>query len=197
MSLDITTAELDLAKKIAKQSASKWKGVLAEDAVSHLYVWLAEHHAVLVRYRNEENGVAKLALALKREANRYCVKEKTILNGGVLDYNFQYTKEQVKRTLPYIWDMGSVSQTTVYENENVRKQHFKETVFDDALAMIADISSVYYGLNKKDQEILALSYRDDLSYKNIGIALEITENNVKQKILVAINHLHSGLCGEQ
>ena len=66
MTIDIFPEEINLAKKIAKQSASRWKGILVEDAVSHLYVWLAEHHAVLVRYRVEENGVAKLALALKR-----------------------------------------------------------------------------------------------------------------------------------
>lgn len=196
MTLDIKSEELDLAKKIAKQSASRWKGVLVEDAVSHLYVWLAEHHGVLVRYRDEENGVAKLALALKREANRYCVKEKTILNGGILDYNFQYTKEQVERTLPYIWNMHSVSQTTVYENENFKKQNFKETVFDDALAMVADISSVYYGLNNKDQEILKLRYNDDLSFKKISELLGITEKEAEKRKRIAIDHLHSGLCGE-
>ena len=189
--IDILTSEKKLAEKVARQAASRWSAVNAEDAISHLYLWLTENYEVLVRYRSDPYGTAKLTVALKRSVSKYCVKEQTYANGGTLNDSFFYTSEQIKRTLQYIWELNSWSQTIVAES----KKHINADVFDNALSIIADISSAYYDLDKHDQKILEMRYRYTLSIKQIAQNLETTEKIIEKKISTAISHLHSKLGG--
>lgn len=195
--VDLLPSEIQLAQTIAKKATSLWKSIENEDATSHLYLWLTKNHRNVLRYREEEFGLAKLTLSLKRECNDYCVKETKIKNGGHLEDHFAYSKEQIRRSLPYIWELDSWSQTTVYEKEGKASTGINNQIFDNALAMLSDISSAYSLLDNLDKEILALKYNSGYTAKEIAQKLNVGEKIAQKRINTAVGRLYITLNSEE
>jgi len=195
----ITDEEMKIAKRVAKKMASRWNSVDWEDLNSHLTLWLCEHQDVLVRWRNEEGGMGKLSVALTREASKYANKEQTETNGGKLYYDIAYSDKQVEAIMPFIWDYsGMTVQTSVPQHPSlgtpiVDSNPISGHTFDDALAILADVSSAYYDLQKSDQIILALRYRQDLTYKKIGDQMEITDDTARKRVERAVKRISERL----
>ena len=197
----ITTEELHIAKRVAKKMAYRWNAIEWEDLNGHLNLWLCEHQDTLKRWREEEGGMGKLSVALTREAAKYASGEQTERNGGKLYYNITYTDQQVEAIIPFIWDYSGITmQTSIPQHPSlgtpiVETAPISGNTFDDALAILADISSVYYDLPKTDQLILALRYRQDLTYKKIGTQMNITDDAARKRVDRAIKRLSEKLNG--
>lgn len=195
----ITDEELKISKRVARKMAARWEQIDWEDLNSHLNLWLCENQRALERWRNEEGGMGKLSVALTREASKYASKEQRENNGGQLYYDIAYNDKQVEAILPFIWEYsGATMQRVVAEHPSlgtpiVETSPLSGNTFDDAIAILADVSSVYYDLPKADQIILALRYREDLPYKKIGTQMSITDDTARKRVERAIKRISEKL----
>lgn len=193
--IDILPEELALARSIGKQVARKWKAVEQDDVVAYLNLWLVQNNKTLIRYRQEDKGKDKLNLSMRRAANKYCLKEQKIANGGILTDNLYYTVDQVRAMLPYIWELESWTQNSTSDWAGTRISNTAPEAFDNALAMLADVSGAFYGLNKRNQLILTLRFKESKNYKDIAKALSIEEDGAKSAVHRAISRLLDSLGG--
>ena len=193
--IDILPEELELSSRIGKQVARTWKAVESDDLTGYLNLWLVQNHSILIRYRGEDGGKNKLALSMHRAANKYCLKEQKIANGGVLTDNLHYTVEQVRAMLPYIWELDSWTQNSVSDWAGTKIGNTAPAAFDNALAMLSDVSGAFYGLNKRNQLILTLRFKESKNYKDIAKALAIDEPGAKSAVHRAVSRLLDSLGG--
>jgi RNA polymerase sigma factor (sigma-70 family) len=176
--MDLDEEEMATAKSVARRIGYRWTRVDKEDIEQHLMLWLLQNHQHLVRWRKEP-GNGKLYVSLRREASKFCAKETSAANHAELDSYLPYTSKTVARVLPYIWQLDTMTQPG-----------------SDAVAIVMDISSGYYGLKKADQEVLALRYRDDLTHAEIGQLLGVSEDAVRKRLNRTIDRLANSLVGE-
>lgn len=162
-------------------------------------LWMCEHQTQLTRWREEEGGKGKLHVALNREAAKYSTKEQSYSNGGTLHYDQQYTVKQIEAAMPFLWEFThSGVQRSVAEHPTTGAPvgvtaPLSGQTFDDAIAILADISSGYYKLPKNDQEVLRLRFREDFTFRKIGKTLEITEDAARKRVDRAVERLWDGL----
>lgn len=192
--MHVKPSELELAERIAKKVGSKWSAVEVEDLTSHLYLWLLERESTLQRYRQEPGGEGKLYVSLYRAATKYCVAEQEQANGGPLDAD-SYKVEVIVNALPYIFDQSNWAQTTVAVHPRsgsvVSRSHDSDTL----LEILTDIKRCFSKLNKDQQDILAMRYRDDLHLGEIADILGITKMTARNRIARAVRSLQIKLNG--
>lgn len=191
----VTDEEINIAKILARKFASRWKAADWEDVNGHLLLWMCQHQNNMERWRKEEGGMGKLHVTLSREASKFCSNEQTHQNGGVLSYNLEYSPTQVEAALPFMWDFThsnmqrSVPMHPTFGTPIVDTLPLSSQSFDDALAVLADISSGYYGLTKGDQTILELRFREDFTFRKIGKTMNITEDAARKRVDRAVQRL--------
>ena len=189
-----TENELLTVSKIGRRSASKWSAVDADDLISALTLWLCENYSTVERYRLEEGGPAKLFVALRREAGRYCAKEQTIVNGAPLDHEAKYSIEQIERVMPFVFE-GIPSQTVLQNPLTGQTLSKPDTErFDTAVAMVLDVRFAYLDLPEEVRSVLAMRFRDDLSYEEIGLLTEMSDRGAQKRVMRALERLRSALC---
>lgn len=192
--MHLETQELALADKVAARIGSKWSAVEVEDLNSFLYLWLAEHHKTLERWRTEPEGVGKLYVSLKREAAKYCAKEQAAAVGRPIHADNFYTVDLLHRALPYLFE--DVPQTGARVNPQTGEPQHAGYDFDTAVTIMADIRGAYYGLNKEIQNTLALRYRDGLTFEEIGELKGLTKDGAAKQVQRALERLSNSLSGE-
>lgn len=197
--MKITDEELKIAKRVAKKMAARWERIDWEDLNSHLVLWLCENQRHLERWRNEEGGMGKLSVSLTREASDYVNKEQSELNGGKLYYDIKYKPEQIKAIIPFIWEYSTMSlQRGVPEHPQFGTPIFDTSpingnIFDDALAILADVSSAYYDLSVSDKKIISMRFKEDMSYKDIADFLQIKVDAARKRVDRAVEHISEKL----
>ena len=181
--VNILPNELELASTIAKSFASKWKLVDVNDLEGHLFLWLVEHEADLIRFRDDGND-GRLYVSLRREASRYCVKEtKQVANVDEMDNNNFYNIDMVYRALPFLFEYDTVAAEM--SNDVTGLGH----------AIMTDINSVYHGLPSDVKQILSLRYRDGLTFQQISEAYDITLSAAEKRVERAVHRLYNALSG--
>lgn len=182
--IHITEGEYAIARAVAAQSASSWRNLELDDIRQHLYLWLLDNQHHLARWRDDEYGGGKLHVSLRREAARYC-REQTSQQHLGPDVNY-YTIPQIEALLPHVWDFSDWPQSADPAS----------VVFDEALAMLADVSGAYYKLIPEDRDVLAYRYRDDMTIPQIAERLDLTVRQIERGIARALKNLHTRLGGE-
>lgn len=191
----LTTQELGIAEKIARLMGSKWSAVEIEDLTSHLCLWMLEHYHKVTQYREDEGGEGKLWVALRREAQRFAVKEQIHRSGGLLDDNQSYSLKEVLTALPLIFDSSSWPQTTVAQNPfsgaPVAHQHSSEAGL--ALVLLSEVSAAFKKLPTGHREVLAMRFRDDMKLHEIAAVYDISHQAADKRVQRAIKALHMAL----
>jgi RNA polymerase sigma factor (sigma-70 family) len=179
----ITEDEMLLAQKVARSQSYKWK--LEEDEIlSNLYLWLCEQQKYVVAYREDPHGKQKLSLALTRAAIKQCKQEKSIQAGG--EQQNHYTIPQLKKILPYIWEVPTFTHTTAQTQDTANL----------ITTIVIDVAQAYHALPISDKQILETHYRDGKTYKETAAVYDITEEAARKRITRALTRLHSRLGGE-
>ena len=181
----ITPEELKAAKEVAKQISYKWKAIETEDLNAQLNEWLVKKAwtGKLQQWReNGTHGRNSLYFSMKSYANKYCLKqqEKQTLqeikpfdnNGNIIKY--QYTKQQIKQALPYLWDYDKIISNNQSELTDLYIQ----------------LKQAYNQLNYSQQIIIEYKYREGKTYNEIGEILNKTENATRMYISRLITKLN-------
>jgi DNA-directed RNA polymerase specialized sigma24 family protein len=195
--MQLEANELHLAERTAARVAARWRSIEVEDLTSELYLWLLDNLPAVERYRATSDGIRKLSVALRRAANHYCVREKTVKNGGVLNHSHAYTVEVIERALPFIFDPSPMS--TVHSHPVTSVPIMSSSApenFNLAVTILADISSVFHGQPREIQEVLAWRFRDDLTFAEIGRLSGMNKASAQKRVKRAVKRIHDALGGE-
>jgi len=153
--IKITNTEMRIAKQIAKKMGYNWR-MDNEDIEQQLMVWMLENQKYVLKYR-QNPGDGQITKVLKQKAAAYCAEE-TIKKDEVR----MYTKETVKNMLKAMWD------TT----EEAKADSLART--GRLLTTLLLIENLYKDCTEQEQLMLALRFRDDLTYAQIGKQLNIS-----------------------
>lgn len=178
----IDEKELTLARRVAYKIGSKWAAVEVEDLSQELTLWLFENEKTVTRYRTEEGGEAKLFVALRRTASKYCAHEQQARTGARLDAGASYTLGQIERALPFVFE--ETPQTALYGHE---KNSGYAGDYGVAQAVMADIRGAFNGLPAEVKNVLTMRFRDGMSYDEIaaltGLSKAGAHNRVKRALV--------------
>lgn len=188
--MSIEEKELTLARRIAWRIGSKWSAVEIDDLAQELTLWLFENADTVKRYRTEEGGEAKLFVTLRRVASKYCAHEQQARSGAPLDAGAAYSLAQIERALPYVWE--ETPQTSVSEHE---KTSGYAGDYGRAVAVMTDIRGAYEGLPPEVRSVLAMRFRDGLSYNEIGVLTDMSDRGVKKRVTRALTRIQEALGG--
>jgi DNA-directed RNA polymerase specialized sigma24 family protein len=194
MSLDLTSREMELAEKASRRIGSRWSAVEVEDLTSFLYLWLVEHHQTLTRWREEPYGDGKLYVTLKREAAKYCAGEQAARVGRPIHADNFYTVELLSRAMPYLFE--DVAQTTITVDPRNGAPQKLEGNWNEAVTIMADIRGAYHGLHVHVRQVLALRFRDGLTYEEIGDLRGLTKDGALKQVQRALDRLSNALSGQ-
>ena len=188
----VTDKELDIARAVGYRVAQSWQPMEIEDVQSSLVLWLFEHEGVVERYRDSEDGEKKLVFSLRREATRFCYKEKNARTGGTVGVELSYNLSQLQRALPFIFE--DVPQTVAFEFDAGRSTYSGS--HGSAVDVLVDIRSAFKTLPARMVEVLTLRYRDGLSYLDIGNLIGLSDRGAKNRVTKAVRTLHETLSGQ-
>lgn len=181
-----TDNEYTLVRKIAGKVSRKWSAINYEDIVGDLYLWLCVNYKWVSRYRDDQYGEAKLFVALWREAIKKATREQAISNGAPLDHEDTYDTDTIERLLPLIFDTPPSHSVPENPRNGEPIGEIDSTAYDTALAALLDVRNAFDGLPDEFRLVLALRYRDDLTFSAIGKELGISDRGASQKARRAI-----------
>lgn len=194
--MTITEAELTLAQRLAHRTAQKWTAVEAEDLASDLTLWLFENADAVARYRDEEGGEGKLYVALRRHASKYCAKEQAVRSGAPLDHDAEYTTAQIERALPFVFE--DFVQSTVHVDPSTGAPLTGSVYAGDygvAMAVLMDLRGAYADMPHEVKLVLALRFRDGLTYNEIADLTGCTKRTAIRRVARAVQRVRDHLCG--
>lgn len=176
-----TENEYALVRKISSKVSRKWSAITYEDIVGDLYLWLCVNYKWVSRYRDDQYGEAKLFVALWREATKKATREQSISNGAPLDHEDTYDTDTIERLLPLIFDTPPSHSVPENPRNGQPIGEVDSTDYDTALAALLDVRQAYSALPDEFKLILALRYRDDLTFSRIGKELGISDRGASKK----------------
>jgi RNA polymerase sigma factor (sigma-70 family) len=188
-----TREEIALADRIGGIAASKWKLVEADDVKQHLKLWLFTNLLVVNEYREIQEGEAKLVIALKREANKFSAAEQEARVGRPLREDNLYSPTRVARILPFIFD--EYPQSMVMENPVTGQTYGKSNPenYGNAIAILADVNSVFHGLPARTKDLLKLRFAQGLTLDELAEYYGISQPAAKKRVDVALKLLSDAL----
>jgi len=184
---ELLQQEIYLAQKIGIYQASKWKLVDPDDCVQHLGLILTQkwHSGVLQRYREAEGGMFALAELLRKEAHLFCTKEQVAAQSApLLEDQTKYTYQEIKNTLPHIFNLNEYQQTTYMDDSEVKSGsiHNTQNQYEEVINIINEVSQVYQKLPKEEKNLIDLVYKEDLPETEVANLLNTTPNAIYKKI---------------
>lgn len=193
---EIVDHELTLARRLAFKTAQKWPAVEAEDLSSELTLWLFENRDAVARYRAEEGGEGKLYVALRRHASRYCAKEQAVRSGAPLDHDAEYTTVQIERAMPFVFE--DIVQSSVHVDPSTGASLGASSYSGDygvAMAVLLDLRGAYADMPPEVKLVLALRFRDGLTYDEIAELTGCTKRTAIRRVARAVLRVRDHLCG--
>jgi len=189
---EITPQEMKLAETIGVLIGKGWKNVEIDDVIGNLYLWLVENRKYLDAWRELEDGEAKLYVALRREAAKFCAREEAARVNRPLDANPAYPVAALDRALPLIFEEAPEMRLNVNPVSGAAiPSHSSDTGL--ARAIYSDISSAFYELPKDDQLLITLYYREGLTHREIGELRGVTTDGARRQVNRALKRLSVSL----
>jgi RNA polymerase sigma factor (sigma-70 family) len=179
----ITEQELTLAKKVAASTARKWRHVNREDLTQELTLWLFEHEAQVERYRAEDAD-GKLFVALRREAAKWAARETRAVTGKTLEADYEYSVEQVRRAMPFVFE--DIPQTVT---EDGTVEHSR------ALMVMTDFKNAFRDQPVDVQAVLTAHYRDGLTEAELARRFGVSQPTVNRRLKRAVERVWRTLNG--
>lgn len=186
-----TADELKTARAVAYRIGSKWRSVEVDDVQSELYLWIVKHMGKIEQWREDPHGKGKLYVSLKREALRYCTRESAAKNGQPLTRDQFYNEAMLERALPFMWEQWP--ETQVRQDPRTGKALDRHFEFSNAITIMADIKSAFYGLPADTQEALTLRFRDGLTLDELGELRGIGKEGARQLVIRSLKRLAESL----
>lgn len=184
--MNLTLDEIRIIRAIARYFASKWRRVELDDLTSELTLWAYQHYKTVDEWRKDSKGEGKLYVTLKREAAKYCAKETQKHSIRPIESDNYYTKDQLVRIIPYIWESVPETGTDVKLPQDTNL----------AITILADVRGAFYSLNKAEQSLLEIRYRLELSQLEIGELLGLSDRGAEKRIQRALQRLQDNLGGD-
>lgn len=198
--MSVNEHELSLARRIARRSAGKWSLVEYDDLASELALWLFEHQDTVARYREEEHGEAKLFVALRRVASKYCARVQSERSGGPLAVDSQWTLGQIERALPFIFEdiPQSVVSTVSYTSED--GEPFEVALnysgaHSEALTLVTDLRIAFFEMPAEVKETIALHFRDGMSFAEMGRLTGLSREASRKRVKRSVTRMRDFLSG--
>lgn len=188
---NINSSELRLAEVIATRIGKRWAQVEVDDLTSHLYLWLVENRATVLRWRDEEGGEGKLYVSLRREAAKYCAHESSARINRPIDASATYPVDVLERAVPFIWEATPATEVRLNPVTGEPLDAPSET--GRAQAVMADIRGGFYSLPAEIREVLTWRFRDGLTYEEIGELANMTKDGAKKRVARGLRRLSDAL----
>lgn len=187
---NINAAELRLAGMIATRIGRRWAHVEVEDLTSHLYLWLVENRATVLRWRDEEGGEGKLYVSLRREAAKYCAHESSARINRPIESGNAYPVDVLERALPFVFED---TPSAVVRVNPTTGEALDAPTGGMAQAVMADIRGGFYSLPAEIREVLTWRFRDGLTYEEIGELASMTKDGAKKRVARGLRRLSDAL----
>lgn len=193
--MSLTDKELHTASNAARYVTRINKGYVdMADVLSEITIYLYEHMDKVERWREEGKSVA-LYYACRRAGLRYADRERRARTGAKRGDFTWYSLSVIELLLPHIYSYDTWVSPPVTTDEPVRRRPGKPSETGDRLAMLVDIKDAVSQLSPNDQELLALRFRDGADYRDVGLALGLTEDGARRRMKRVLERVRDRLGG--
>lgn len=152
---------------IANQFARKFSMIDRDDVVQECWLWFLEHPNK-VQYWTENHPkrerISLLARSLRNAAMRYCIKEKSRIEGFPVDTVFWYSKDFIKELLPAVLTSDWRRIEVTFGESGGGKAPSEA---GDWMAHAVDVRSAFETLSKDEQKLVFLYYAQDLTSEEL------------------------------
>lgn len=152
---------------IANQFARKFSMIDRDDVVQECWLWFLEHPNK-VQYWTENHPKSErerlFARSLRNAAMRYCIKEKSRIDGMPTDIIFFYSKDFIKELLPAVLT-SDWRRIEVALGESGGGKSPAEA--GDWMAYAIDVRTAFESLSKEDQLLVSLYYAQDYTSEEL------------------------------
>lgn len=129
--------------------------------------------------RDDKHRQAKLRVALRNAARRWCLSELVERNCGVLDDLYFYTTAEIKALLPEMFDIPAPPVFAPSDDESSSRVQSDPSTSGDRLAGIVDVSRAVDELSDDEKAFLEAVYMRGLEWDDFGD--EDAANAARQK----------------
>lgn len=190
----ITPRELKVAETVGVRVGSNWRNVETDDVIANLYLWLVENERYLESWRQLPDGEAKLYVALRKEAAKFCAAEEAARINRPLDANPAYPVAVLAKALPFMFEDWPVTEVHVNPVTGAPISHPAQ--IGQAMTILSDISGGFRRLPKEFQEVLEMRFRDGLTLEEVGELRGVTKDGARRQIERALKRLSDSLGSE-
>jgi len=195
--IELTSQEMKLARQGALSAARSGRGLVPSDVLQQeAFLWMLNNYDKVTLWRTQGgHGQNKLRNACRQRCLSVLAKERRARSGLQKGDIFYYTPQMLREILPDIWDEDDWVTGSTYASE-VRSPS-RPSEGNNRLAMVADVRAAFFGLSKKEQQLLEDLYRDGgLDEEIIALQLDVTPRTVKRREARCLDKMVERLGGE-
>lgn len=200
MTIQLSDQVLRLAKNTAKRTERNHRGfVEAHDVFQELYLWMVAHPSKVKEWDAEweDGGRSKLAVTLRREAQRFALRERAAATRVPASEFFLYPVGLIEELLEQVWDRESWTSTSRPEDVSGVRHPSRPSEGHNRLVMLIDVDRCFKALSDEDRKILALRFFfGGMHYTDVGRQLGIEPTTARKRVSRALHRLQDLLGGE-
>jgi RNA polymerase sigma factor (sigma-70 family) len=178
---------------MARQYGRSYPMVDWEDIAQELRLWWLRSKKAAEYVEEGAEGRRKINTSLAREAMMFCHREKAAIVGYKIEDMFFYSTGQLRDLLPLVFDYDNWFLLGQTDDVGGTKRDPAEG--NDALAQLADVTLGLGGLDKEDQELLVLLYRDGYTEQEMADYYEVPCETLRKRHYRALKRLQKRLGG--
>lgn len=195
--IEFTSQEMKLARQGALSAARSGRGIVpTEDLQQESFLWMLNNYDKVLLWRTQGgHGQNKLRNACRQKCLTIIARQRRIRSGLEKGDIFYYTAQMIREILPDIWEPEDWLSGSTYASEIRTPSRPAEG--NNRAAMIADVRAAFYGLSKKEQQLLEDMYRDGgLDVEVIALQLDVNPRTVKRREARCLDKMVERLGGE-
>lgn len=204
---DINPIVYDLASTVSYAVHRRYRNFVERDDLKQVcYEWALSRASYIEEQLSADtvekrtHNESKIAWQMKRNAERYCRKEKAAKSGYHISDEVYYESFTLGQLLPFV--IASVIDGTVLEQaqemmmDGQPKGSSSPAEGGNILASLLDIKKGYLQLNPEDKDLLRLRYHENLTLAQIAQLLECATSTADRKCSASLRRLQQILGGE-
>ena len=179
----------DIAAVAARQVARRYRNrVDLEDVRSECHLWLTKHPHKVEEWLSDDleaadrkAGAAKLALSLRRAADRWCRKEKAVRSGYRPGDEFFYTPSMVQELLPAAFNHDQWSLAAAVEDDGPKRKT-QPSEGGNVMAMLSDVRTALRQLEPDEKILMWELHHRRLTQKELAGKYGIAESTMSERL---------------